>query len=114
MSKTVPAAFRIRSSRLTFVPKPLLRASEGGLAEAPSDGEKENFAFSHSKRIYLEDIIRVNVLPKLSIVTRLQSAKGPFPESVSYLIPSMTEDGIDALGLPEDVNSQDGEAGAST
>jgi hypothetical protein len=68
---------------------------------------KENFAFSHIKRIYLEDIIRVNVLPKLPIVTRLQSSKGPFPKSVSYTLPSVTEDGIDAYGLPDDVDSHE-------
>lgn len=65
---------------------------------------KQNFAFSHIKRIYLEDIIRFDSIPNLPIVTRLQSSKGSFPKSVSYTLPSVEDDGITAFGLSEDID----------
>lgn len=68
---------------------------------------QEDFAFSHIKRVYVEDIIRVNVLPERPVVTLMQSSKGHFPDSISYSLPSAADTDIEAFGLPADIDRQE-------
>ena len=71
------------------------------------DMKQKNVAFSTIVKVYVEDIIQMKALPGEPIVTRLQSSRGEFPESVSYSLPSTAIDGIEAYGLATDVKQHE-------
>ena len=70
---------------------------------------QKNLAFSTIVKVYIEDIIQVASIPDRPIVTRLQSSAGEFPKSISYSLPSMDVDGIDAFGLSANVQKHEAE-----
>ena len=53
--------------------------------------------------VYIEDIIEIPTLPKTPIMTRLQSAAGQFPESVSHTLPGVDREDIKAYAFAIDV-----------
>ncbi len=65
--------------------------------------KKEAF-FRDVSAVYLEDLVRVAKVPDEPIVTRLQSSAGEFPESISHSLPAVVKDGIEAFGLPSNVD----------
>jgi hypothetical protein len=73
------------------------------------DMKQENMAFSTIVKVYIEDIIQVASIPEKPIVTRLQSSAGEFPKSISYTLPSLDVDGIDAFGLKTNVQKLEAE-----
>lgn len=58
-------------------------------------------------RVYLEDIIKIDAVPEEPIMTRLQSSEGSFPKSISYSLPTVIKDGIEAYGMPSNVNKHE-------
>jgi hypothetical protein len=58
-------------------------------------------------RVYIEDIIRIDAVPEEPIITRLQSSEGPFPQSISYSLPAVIKNGIEAYGVPSNVNKHE-------
>ena len=66
--------------------------------------KKKAAAFKNVAAVYIEDIIRVGDVPADPIVTHSQSSEGPFPRSVSHSLPGAVKDGIEAYGMPSDVD----------
>jgi hypothetical protein len=64
---------------------------------------KTELPFTNIVNVYLEDLIQVPDIPSEPIVTRVQSSKGKFPDSISYSLPSVTRDRIEAFGLRSNV-----------
>jgi len=58
-------------------------------------------------RVYIEDIIRIDAVPGEPIITRLQSSEGAFPQSISYSLPAVIKNGIEAYGMPSNVNKHE-------
>lgn len=69
--------------------------------------KKDDPAFSSIVNIYVEDIISIEKVPTTPVMTRLQSAAGQFPKSVSYSLPSVNIPGIEAFGWAQDIKEQE-------
>jgi hypothetical protein len=71
--------------------------------------QKSETPFAGMIKVYIEDIIKVEKLPQDPIVTHLQSSEGEFPKSISYSLPAVIKDGIEAFGLPSSVDRHESE-----
>jgi hypothetical protein len=60
-------------------------------------------AFAGMVKVYLEDIIQVEAVPDEPVVTLMHNSKGPFPPSVSTVLPQVDSPGINAYGLSSNV-----------
>ena len=69
--------------------------------------KKSEPCFADIERVYLEDIVKITAIPAEPITTRLQSSEGLFPRSISYSLPSVIKDGIDAYGMPSNVSKHE-------
>ena len=80
-------------------------------AEAATDAFKttieerkqEDPIFESIVAVYIEDIIEIPSLPDSPVMTRLQSAAGEFPESVSHTLPGVDREDIKAYAFAIDV-----------
>jgi hypothetical protein len=66
--------------------------------------KKKAAPFKDMAAVYIEDIIRVALVPMDPIVTHSQSSEGAFPRSISHSLPGVVKDGIEAFGMPGDVD----------
>ena len=66
--------------------------------------KKKAAPFKNMAAVYIEDIIRVARVPEEPIVTHSQSSEGSFPRSISHSLPGTVKDGIEAFGMPDDVD----------
>jgi hypothetical protein len=57
--------------------------------------------------VYIEEILRVPNIPDTPVITRLQSADGAFPPSISHALPGVDNEDIDAFGLAADVEKHE-------
>jgi hypothetical protein len=71
------------------------------------DLKKTNNSFRGIIKIYIEDIIGIQQIPRKAIVTRLQSSEGEFPKSVSHSLPSVNVPGIEAFGWAAEMKKGD-------
>jgi len=69
--------------------------------------KKDETTFSNIVNIYIEDIIGIEKVPTSPVITRLQSAAGQFPKSVSYSLPSESKPGIEAFGWAPEMKEQE-------
>jgi hypothetical protein len=69
--------------------------------------KKKEEVFANMAAVYLEDMIKVEAVPKEPVVTWLQSSEGEFPRSISHSLPAVTKDGIEAFGLPTNVDKHE-------
>lgn len=69
--------------------------------------KKKEDVFANMAAVYLEDIIKVAAVPEEPIVTWLQSSQGEFPKSISHSLPAVIKDGIEAFGLPTNVDKHE-------
>ena len=69
--------------------------------------KKENPCLENLVKVYIEDIIKIETIPEDPIMTHLQSSEGAFPRSVSYSLPSVFKDGIEAYGSPSNVRKHE-------
>jgi hypothetical protein len=67
------------------------------------DRKRTDPIFESILAVYIEDIIEIPALPKTPIMTRLQSAAGQFPESVSHTLPGVDREDIKAYAFAIDV-----------
>ena len=67
------------------------------------DRKQTDPIFESILAVYIEDIIEIPALPKTPIMTRLQSAAGQFPESVSHTLPGVDREDIKAYAFAIDV-----------
>jgi hypothetical protein len=68
---------------------------------------EKNISFSRIVRIYIEDIIEFERVPETPVMTRFQSARGEFPESVSYSLPMADNGQARAYGMAKNVEKQE-------
>jgi hypothetical protein len=74
--------------------------------------KKKEPPFQAMTAVYLEDLIQVARVPKDPIVTRIQSSEGAFPRSITHSLPAVFKNGIEAFGLPSNVDRHEqGEEG---
>jgi hypothetical protein len=71
---------------------------------------KSEDCFAPLLKVYIEDVIELETIPVEPIVTLFQSSEGSFPKSISVSLPGVIKDGIDAFGLPENVNKHEKES----
>jgi hypothetical protein len=57
--------------------------------------------------IYIEEIMRFARLPQKPVITRLQFAKGVFPESISHSLPGSSGKEVEAFGYAPDVENNE-------
>ncbi len=69
--------------------------------------KKKEEVFADLAAVYLEDIIKVEAVPNEPVVTWLQSSEGEFPRSVSHSLPAVIKNGIEAYGLPTNVDKHE-------
>lgn len=60
-------------------------------------------AMAGLRAVYIEDIVRIAKIPETPIMTRLQSADGPFPASISHSLPGVFGNDVEAFGYAPDV-----------
>jgi hypothetical protein len=60
-------------------------------------------SFADMVKVYLEDIIQMEILPDEPVVTLVHNSKGPFPPSVSTSLPEVDSSRISAFGLSSNV-----------
>ena len=65
--------------------------------------KQEDSIFESIVAVYIEDIIEIPSLPDSPVMTRLQSAAGEFPESVSHTLPGVDREDIKAYAFAIDV-----------
>jgi len=75
--------------------------------------KKKEGSFAEMSVVYLEDLIQVARVPEEPIVTRIQSSEGAFPRSVTHCLPAVFKDGIEAYGLPSNVDKHEKGEGRS-
>ncbi len=57
--------------------------------------------------VYLEDIVKLNHIPKEALVTRIQSSTGQFPKSITRCLPGAVSSGISVYGLAADIRDNE-------
>lgn len=73
--------------------------------------KKKEEIFRGVAAVYLEDIVKVASVPDEPVISWLQSSEGQFPKSVSHSLPAVVKDGIEAFGMPSNVDKHEAEAG---
>jgi hypothetical protein len=68
---------------------------------------KAEDCFSDLLKVYIEDIIEIESVPVEPMVTLFQSSEGSFPKSISISIPGVIKDGVNAFGLPGNVDKHE-------
>lgn len=76
---------------------------EGHIQEMKKTAEQ----MANVTNVYIEEILRISIIPEKPIITRLQSSEGQFPASVSHSLPGVFDKDVEAFGFAPDVEDHE-------